>query len=310
MSNALAYTTEEVARLLRVTRLTVYALIKRGELQAYRVGNRRLRVDAAEFEDYINKVKNRIPGKRIISPADTPLPGADKLIIGGEDATLGILLGHLGRAQPEVRVLRSHINDLAGLTALYYGKVSAVAAHLWDQETNSYNIPYARRLLPGRQLLIINLVEQRTGFYVAPGNPQEINTWQDLTGSGVRFVNRELGSGPRVLLDEKLRLLAINPGKIAGYGYAKMSDLAVAGCVTRGEADVGLGTETVARQMEGIDFIPVQKERYDLIVPKEDAAKPYFQMLLSILRSRRFHSELACLGCYDLTNTGKIVDKT
>ncbi len=312
MSNDLAYTTEEVAKLLRVNRLTVYTLIKRGELPAYRIGSRRFRVDAAEIERYITKAKGRTADE----PPKSPFPVADprlapdQFIIAGEDIILDILAGYLGKVRPQTQILRHHINGLAGLMALYQGQVNAVAIHLWDRETDSYNLPYVRRLLPGNRMVIINLAAQREGFYVAKGNPRGLSTWQDLTRPGVRFINRELGSGPRVLLDEKLQILALNAGEITGYGDVKTSSLTVAACVARGDADVGLGSEAAIRQIAGIDFISLQTERYDLVLPQEDTAKPGFKFLLSILAANRFHRELDCLDCYDLTNTGTIIGET
>ena len=127
---------------------------------------------------------------------------------------------------------------------------------------------------------------------------------------GIHFVNRECGSGARVLLDEKLRINNIDRDQVYGYTDEEMSHLAVASRIARGEADVGLGIEKAALQVKELDFIPLQKERYDLIIRREDAEKPIFKALLAVLRSTAFHNELRGMGGYDLTHTGKIMAET
>jgi putative molybdopterin biosynthesis protein len=145
------------------------------------------------------------------------------------------------------------------------------------------------------------------GFYVASGNPHNISTWPDLIRPNVRFVNRERGSGARVLLDEMLRKLDIDCELIHGYDHEEMNHLSVASCVARGEADVGLGTEKTTRQVHSVDFIPLQKERYDMILLKQDAKKPEFQRLIAILRSPEFRKEIESLGGYDISQMGEIM---
>ncbi|HBP62932.1 MAG TPA: excisionase, partial [Desulfosporosinus sp.] len=128
--------------------------------------------------------------------------------------------------------------------------------------------------------LIINMVYRAEGFYVAKGNPKNISNWSDLARPDLRFVNRERGSGARVLLDEKLRIEAIDHQSVNGYSNEEMSHTAVASKIARGEADVGLGIEKAAQHVNNIDFVPLQIERYDLVIRKEDLDKPYFQGLM------------------------------
>ena len=132
---------------------------------------------------------------------------------------MDILTRHLEKELPHIRFLRNYIGSIDGLLALYHGKANAVTSHLWDSDTDTYNIPYIRRLLPGHRTLVINLAYRTEGFYVSKGNPKDVNTWQDLLKPGVRFVNRECGSGARVLLDEKLRVLTIERDQISGYDH-------------------------------------------------------------------------------------------
>ena len=312
MTETVSYTPEEVAKLLKITRFTVYEMIKRGDLPAYRIG-RKVRVEAPDLEVYIHKSKSLSPAAATGPEAKLPLPSAapvDTIIFCGQDVILDIVTRHLEREVAGIRFLRNYVGSMEGLLALYRGTANAVTAHLWDSDTDTYNLPYVRRLLPGHSTVMINLAYRMAGFYVAKGNPRQLTTWRDLTAPGITIVNRERGSGARVLLDEKLKVHAIDRHSLPGYDHEQMSHLAVASSVARGEADVGVGIEKVALQVSGIDFIPLQKERYDLIVRKEEFSQPPFQALLSILRSRAFQSEVAGLGGYDLSQTGKILAET
>ncbi|EHQ89694.1 helix-turn-helix transcriptional regulator [Desulfosporosinus youngiae] len=316
MANDVSYTPEEVAEILRISKFTVYELIKRGELMAYHVG-RKVRIESADIESYKRKSKGLAP---LDSPATTPSPSFaptqgfshnpssdEGLVICGQDILLDILTRYLERQFPQVHFLRRYIGSIDGLMALYRGHANAVTAHLWDSDTNDYNLPYVRRLLPGHPTYIINLVYRMEGFYVAKGNPKNVTTWSDLTKPKVRFINRERGSGARVLLDEQLRILGIRSRDIVGYGEEEMTHLAVASKVARGEADVGLGIEKVAMQFVNLDFIPLHKERYDLVIRQEDLERTHFQALMSILKSPSFRNEVIGIGGYDISSMGEIM---
>jgi putative molybdopterin biosynthesis protein len=313
MTETLSYTPEEVANILKITRFTVYEMIKRGDLPAYRIG-RKMRIEAPDLEAFIKKSKDAgaAANKSAVfsAPAKNPGPMQDEIIICGQDAVLDILTRHLEKVLPQVRILRNYSGSIDGLIALYHGKANAVTTHLWDSDTDTYNTPYIRRLMPGHRTLIINLVYRSEGFYVVKGNPKGINSWTDLIKPGVRFINRERGSGARVLLDEKLRICGIEHNQIDGYAHEETSHLAVASHVARGEADVGLGIEKAALQVKELDFIPLQQERYDLIIRREDADRPQFKALLNVLQSKAFHNELRGMGGYDLSHTGEILAET
>lgn len=308
MPHDISYTPEEVAKILKISRFTVYELIKRGELTAYKIG-RKVRVEAGDLEIYKQRGKGLLPAdvQTAAAPREPFFSPQDGLIICGQDVVLDILARNLERQMPHIRFLRNYIGSIDGLMALYRGTANLVAVHLWDSDTGQYNIPYVRRLLPGHKAVVVNLVYRDEGFYVARGNPKEIHTWADLAKPGVRFVNRERGSGARVLLDEQLRKNDIERSAVDGYDHEEMSHLAVASYVARGEADVSLGIEKAARQVSGIDFIPMQKERYDMVMRKEDFTKPHFQAVMAVLRSAAFRNEVDGMGGYDISHMGEIV---
>ncbi len=206
-----------------------------------------------------------------------------------------------------IRTLRSYTGSYSGLMALYLGKIQVATAHLWDGDSGEYNIPFVRRLLPGIPTIIIHLACRMQGFYVAKGNPKNITSWEDLKRPDITMVNREKGCGTRVLLDEHLRLLNIDSSSIKGYHRECFTHLAVASTVARGGTDVAMGNEKTALQVGNVDFVPLQKERYELVMKKKDINTPPFKAIIEIIHSDAFRNELIGIGGYDLSETGDIV---
>lgn len=318
MDDNSALTPQEVADKLKIAKNTVYELIKRGELNSYRVG-KKVRVDLKDMEEYKNRTMS-MKGTRApvisqepqdcYSPLKGDMPESTGFVICGQDVLLDILSRYLQIHPKGVHALRSYVGSYDGLYSLYQRKVKMAAAHLWDGDTGIYNIPYVKRMLPGVQAVIIHLACRMQGFYVAKGNPKEIKGWEDLGRKDITIINREKGSGTRVLLDEQLRILGIPPGSVQGYLRESTSHLAIASTVARGGADLGIGNEKSGQQVKGIDFIPLHKERYELVVRKEDMDTQPVKTVLEILSSKEFQMELAGVGGYDLAETGRITAET
>ncbi|NLI14407.1 helix-turn-helix transcriptional regulator [Pelotomaculum propionicicum] len=319
MKEKSSLTPEDVAAILNIAKNTVYELIKRGELTAYRVG-RKIRVDLQDVEAYKKKGKN-LESTPVNIPATTEIPTlqleaslegdsfspSPRLVICGQDVLLDILARHLERHPNGTYALRHNVGSFAGLLALYRGKAHLASAHLWDGDKGIYNLTYVRYILCGIPAVIIHLAYRMQGFYTAKGNPKGIKTWQDLKRPDLVFINREKGCGTRVLLDEQIRRLGMDRRQISGYEREEHSHLAVASAVSRGEADYALGNEKASLQVRGVDFVPLQKERYELVMLKEDMDLPPFQAVIEILQSQDFKKELQGLGDYDLTELGRIV---
>ncbi|RAU91082.1 helix-turn-helix transcriptional regulator [Paenibacillus sp. YN15] len=326
MSEEMSYTTEEIAKLLRVSKLTVYDLIKKGELPSYRVG-KQMRVDASDLEAYKSRAKGgRVRPAAAVSPAEeaphlaavspmvmAPAPGLSSavkpLVITGQDTILDILAKYIEKQNRSVRPLRSFVGSMDSLVSMYHGEADIVSTHLFDGDTGEYNIPYIRRLLMGYSYVVVNIAYRNAGLYVAKGNPKGIATWEDLNRSDVRIVNREKGSGARVLLDEQLRLKGISRYALTGYETEESSHLGVAGKVAAGQADAGVGIEKAAA-MVNVDFVPLIRERYDLVMIKKPANLEWIETVLGILRSEAFKNELSLIRGYDLSLTGTIVWET
>lgn len=306
----------DVSKILRISKNTVYELIKRGELNCYRVG-KKIRIDLKDVENYKSRYqdKKQTPHQEdeiYSSFTNNLLPLSEEyhknnFIICGQDILLDVLSRYLQVHPQGVRALRSYVGSYNGLLSLYLGKIQVATSHLWDGDSGEYNIPFVRRLLPGIPTVIIHLAYRMQGFYVAAGNPKEIKSWEDLKRKDITMVNREKGCGTRILLDEHLRLLNINANSINGYDRECLSHLAAASIISRHGADFAIGNEKTGLQVKNIDFIPLQKESYDLVLKKQDIDKPEFKAIIDILRSDSFKSELEGIGNYDLENLGDII---
>ncbi|WP_419726670.1 substrate-binding domain-containing protein [Terrisporobacter petrolearius] len=303
----------EVAKMLNITKNTVYEMIKRGELPSYKVG-RKIRIDKSDVENYINSQKNTFINNSMplfepiinMKPSDTK---SGEIIISGQDIILDILCRIIEVKTKNIRTYRSHIGSYNGLYDMYNNKVSISSCHLWDSETDTYNTNFVKKLLPGVPCILINIAYRTQGFYVKKGNPKNIKNWNDLSRNDITMINREKGSGVRVLIDGKLHSFNVSTD-INGYENEETSHLSVASYVARGGADVGIGNEKVSKQVDNIEFIPLQKERYDLVIKKFDLDNPAYKSIIDILSSKEFKDELEGLGGYDLKDTGKIVGQT
>jgi DNA binding domain, excisionase family len=316
MSGDISYTTEEIAKLLKISKLTVYDLIKKGELPFYRVG-KQMRVDSSDLEAYKQRHKSlQVNGRAgqsdvsIQAPAPAVHAGSRPLVITGQDISLDLLAKHMEKKISGIRPLRSYVGSMDSLISMYRGESDIVSTHLLDGDTSEYNIPYIRKLLVGSSYIVVNLLSRHAGLYVKKGNPLSLHDWSDLAAPGLCMVNRERGSGARVLLDEQLRLNGIMSAGLKGYENEQNNHLGVASKVAAGEADVGVGIEKAAAIVGNIDFIPLIKERYDLVMLKTKANQAWIQTLLEILRSDDFKKELQSISGYDLTQTGEVLLET
>lgn len=311
---------QEVANILKIARNTVYELIKRGELASSKVG-KQVRVERQEVEAYLTRTKSMDSAKLPAGSQTIPRnamnqsynqiveegPRINELIICGQDLSLDILANHLTTMSETLQIYRSFMGSYNGIYALYQGRVNVATAHLWDGDTNQYNSTFVNKMMPGIPALIIRIGKRKQGFYVQKNNPKGITGWSDLKRKDVTIVNREKGSGTRVLLDEKLRLMGIIGDYIEGYYRECKSHLAVATTISRGGADVAIGSEMGCKNIPGIEFIPLQTECYDLIIRLADAEKQPYRSILEILASDAFKMDLQSIGGYDTEETGKII---
>lgn len=317
MTSDISYTTEEIAKLLKISKLTVYDLIKKGVLPAYRVG-KQMRIDAVDLEAYKAQAKGGRPAAYNSDPIElsatmsNPVSGTvnRSLVITGQDVCLDLLARHIESSIPGCRALRSYVGSMDSLISMYRGEADIVSTHLLDGDTGEYNLPFIRTLLVGFSYMVVNLVSRPAGLYVRQGNPKRIAGWTDLNRPELRIVNRERGSGARVLLDEQLRMHGIPRQRINGYEHEETNHLSVAGKVASGEADIGIGVEKAAQLVGGVDFIPLINERYDLVMLKTPDNLQWIEQVRQIIRSERFRNDLRNMQGYDISLTGQVLLET
>ena len=190
--------------------------------------------------------------------------------------------------------------------ALRRGEAHLAGSHLLDPETGEYNISHIRQYMPGMSVKVVALIVREQGLLVARGNPKKIRSLKDLTNPHVRFVNRQRGAGTRVLLDYHLRLMTIAAERIVGYSQEEYTHLGVAAAVASGRADCGLGIAAAAQAL-GLDFIPLYRERYDLVIPKPFAEDKLLAPLFELFTDQQFRETIAQLPGYDVSVMGTTV---
>lgn len=227
--------------------------------------------------------------------------------IGSHDNTLDILANTIKKNYSQFSLSSAHVGSMGGLMALKRGEAHFAGTHLLDEQSGEYNMPFIKRLLSDRRIVLVNLVYRQQGLLVKKGNPKNIKDFEDLVRDDVIFINRQGGSGTRLLLDKHLKELGINPYMVKGYDREEYTHMAVASAVLTGLADTGLAVYSSAKAL-GLDFIPVANERYDLAIPYEFMDTEMVQIILEIIREdEEFRQTVESLGGYDTRDMGKVV---
>lgn len=359
-----ALTADDVAAMLRVSRNTVYNLVKRDQLASYHVG-RKMRFTRADVENYIARSARgtlasqargaagasfedggaegapfrreraahgdaadtlAVPREAATVPeegggipyGDRPGSGARgpvPFVVAGNDVIGDVLANYLGGMGFAVE--RRYEDSYAALVSLYLGRAGAALTHLPAPSGAPGNVAAVERLVPAAPIRLVRLAERQQGLIVARGNPKGIFSWKDLVRPDVRIVNRERGSGSRILFDAHLAALAQTAGsrvsisdlsaRVNGYDTIATSALAMASYVERGVADAGVGPERVARQVEGVDFVPLQLEALDVALSLDPAARPASDAVTGLTRTRAFREEVAAITGYDVRTMGRVL---
>lgn len=226
------------------------------------------------------------------------------LAIGSHDISLDLLASRIKQLDPGLSLASANVGSMGGILAVKQGQAHLAGTHLLDPETGEFNVPYILRQLSPDDVFLVHLAWRTQGFMVIPGNPLGIGDVEDLTRDEVVFVNRQRGSGTRLLLDHLMGREGIDPGEVTGYDREVFTHTSVAAAVAGGTADVGLGVMAAARALK-LEFVPVGEERYDLLVARSFESTPGFAAILEVMEDPEFRREVEGLGGYDLSRSGE-----
>lgn len=228
------------------------------------------------------------------------------LCTGSHDLAIGVLEDRLKLSRPEMKIAAANVGSLGGLLALERGETHIAGTHLLDPESGIYNVPDIKRVIPRVPLMLVHLARREQGILLLRGNPKGLASLKDLAKPGIRFVNRQPGSGTRVLFDYELRKLGLDPSSIAGYEREEFTHMAVGVAVASGLADAALGVRGAATAL-GLDFVFVASEQYDLLVARGFFESERGELLMETIRSDGFKQAVARLGGYDSARAGEVL---
>ena len=239
-----------------------------------------------------------------------PIEEVERAILctGSHDLSIDVLGDQLKRNFPGLKIAASNVGSLGGLLSLKRRETHIAGSHLLDPASGGYNIPDIKRLIPETPIVLVHLVRREQGLIVRSGNPKQIEQLADLARSDATFVNRQPGSGTRVLLDYELQRLRIDPSSIRGFDREEFTHMAVAVAIASELADVGLGVKSAAQALN-LDFIPIGEEEYDLVFLRSFFESEKGEKLLHVVRSGDFKTAVEALGGYDAGAAGQVIYK-
>ena len=229
------------------------------------------------------------------------------VVIGSHDPLLDELGDMLHVADDDVYMSSSHVGSMGGIMAVRRGEAHAAGCHLLDTATGVYNLAFIRKYFPKGGVKLIRCVGRQQGMMVAKGNPLNIQEFSDIAKEGVRYVNRQKGSGTRILTDYLCKQENLNVEAIYGYDREELTHTSVAVQIASGSADAGMGIYSAAKLYD-LDFIPICIEEYDLIVPDHAWETPQVQQMIATLKSEAFKEKILSLGGYTVENPGEIIE--
>lgn len=231
-----------------------------------------------------------------------------QVVVAGCDPAIFLVGEHIRQQGGDASVLGWGMGSLSALQALKRGEVHVAGTHVVDHRSGEFNLPFLKKYLKGHAVTVVRFAAWAEGVLVRRGNPKRVKGIADLSRPNVRLMNREQGAGARLLLDHLLQKSGISSRQVRGYDAQCPSQLELGRAIVEGKADMGIGAEAVGYFYD-LDFIPLQEERYDLVIPtKYLHSHPGMQMFLETLVTRGFRQEIEALGGYDTKEMGKIIE--
>lgn len=228
------------------------------------------------------------------------------VVIGSHDPLLDELADMLHLGDPRLYMSSSHVGSMGGIMAIRRGEAHMAGCHLLDTADGTYNRSFIRKYFPKGDVRLVSCVGRQQGLMVARGNPLNICSFADISRQGIRYVNRQKGSGTRILTDYLCSREKVEPSDVYGYTREELTHTSVAAQIACGSADVGMGIYSAAKLYD-LDFIPICIEEYDLIIPDHAWDSPMVQQLLTILRSDAFREKILSMGGYTVDHPGQVL---
>jgi putative molybdopterin biosynthesis protein len=297
-------TVQEAARYLRLNPRSVYLLAQRGGIPATRVTGKWL-FPEHRLDQWL-ETGVRVGGEAAKGGRSRTSDGGTLFAAGSDDPALEWLPDALGREGAGPLLFTATVGSVPGLRLLGEGRADLAWAHLVDPDSGEYNLPHLPRYLGGRPAVLVHLFHRDLGFVVWTGNPRRVGGVEDLARPGLRFVNRQPGSGTRHLIDVALHRAGLAPAAVRGYRDEVSTHWAIGLRVLRGEADLGVAGRAIAHALS-LGFVPLVRERFDMVVPRDAFFEPRIQSVLEAVRSDRFRQTLERLGGYDAGRAGRVL---
>ena len=294
--------TKEVAEYLDIHEKQVYGLIKAGRIPCTRVTGKWI-FPKKLIDDWIET--NTTPGMKQARKKSSQISGAI-LASGSNDPVLDMLLTATKKSHPDFFIFSANTGSVNGLKALNDGYTDIALSHLFDAASGKYNIPYLSKYLPDINPVVVNLFHRELGFLIQPEIASQIEGFESLTGKNLKFINRQVGSGTRMLLDYHLQKLGIAADKIDGYEKEVYTHFEVGLSIVAGEAQVGIASAAIGKLL-GLAFKPITSECFDMILDQSTFFSSGVQSFIETLKTEEFRNRVEKIGGYDFMDSGKIL---
>ena len=294
--------TREVAEYLDVHEKQVYGLIKIGRIPCTRVTGKWI-FPKKLIDEWIET--NTTSGMKQARKKSSKISGA-LLTSGSNDPVMDMLLTATKKSHPDFYIFSANTGSVNGLKALNEGLTDIALSHLYDPESGQYNIPYLSKYLPNINPVVVNLFHRELGFLIQPDIASQIEGFESLTSKKIRFINRQNGSGTRLLLDYHLQKLGIAADQIDGYKNEVYTHFEVGLSIIAGDAQVGIASAAIGKLL-GLAFKPITSECFDMILDQSTFFQSGVQSFIETLKTEAFRNRVEKIGGYDFRDSGKIL---
>jgi putative molybdopterin biosynthesis protein len=280
---------KELSRYLKINEKKIYKLVQESRIPSLKIGGK-----IAFTREIIDRwiLENTERGEQI-------------LLAGSDDMLLRRIID-LYNGSAQSTVFYAPVGSMNGLALLKKGAATASPVHILDTQSKDYSLSYVSRHLGDGHFTVTHLFLREQGIYLPKGNPKGIRRLEDIPAKAVTVVNRNRGSGTRLLIDYLFHTLRIDPATVKGYDSEVASHLETGLQVLTGKVDAGFGIKYVAHLL-GLDFVPQFTERFDLVVPEEHYHSDPVKRLLGWFSQPQLLHHIGDFTGYDTSRMGSLI---